>query len=93
MSEQPFEPTPRAVQAEDRQLHVAGGAVQREFVRLPEFARLLGVSRWTFQRWVNAGVIPAAVNLPGQKRWLRSVAERFVHERTAQPRRFFRRAG
>lgn len=59
-------------------------------IGIPEFARRLGVSRWTIDRWIRqGGVLPACVDLPGRLRWDESVVDRFIAERTRQPRRFF----
>ncbi len=73
---------PRAVDA-PRELHT---------VTVQEFARRLGISRATFDRWRALGELPAAVDLPGRPRWLEAVVDRFIADRSARPRSFFQHA-
>jgi predicted DNA-binding transcriptional regulator AlpA len=45
----------------------------------PQVYAEVGVSRWTWARWVASGKAPAPVaNLPGQPKWRRVDVERFI---------------
>lgn len=47
----------------------------RDFVGTPEVLRILGVSRPTLLRYVEAGQFPKPLSLPGRARWLKSDIE------------------
>ncbi len=66
-------------------------APAKRLVNLSQFARRVGVSARTLKRWVEAGDAPAATGYPGLW-WTEAAVERYVREREAQPRRFFRSA-
>ena len=62
----------------------------RVLVTLPWICAEVGVSRWTWRRWVRDGRAPRAVpGLPGHPRWKREDVERFMDGRVSAGRNFF----
>jgi predicted DNA-binding transcriptional regulator AlpA len=52
---------------------------QPQLIGGPAICRLLGVSRWTWHRWVRSEMAPQPVaGLPGYPRWRVSDIDRFV---------------
>lgn len=72
-----LEPTTTTVEQSAGDGHVMD---ETRYVTTPAICRQLGISRWTWRRWVRCGMAPAPAPLPGHPRWHRVDVERFQQE-------------
>ena len=60
-------------------------AIEDRFMRLPEVAKLAGVSNGTIYNWMNAGTFPKSISLgPQIVVWLASDVDKWMEEKIAK---------